>query len=602
MSPPQSKIRALLAGLAVIVVVGLSTPIVLGTVSVSLWSRTGVFDVSGPTRLALFLLVAVAWIAWLRIIVGLCLDVVFGLRHPNDAPRGSGLRGHLAGWVLGFALLVLPGSAMGAGLAGATTAAAPISAPLPATNEVASPPSLSAPSSPVSSAPSADSPIVRATPVSTNTESANIMSANTVATYTVVSGDCLSTIALRFYGDEGAWNEIWAANANRMMADGMRFVDPNLIYVGWVLVLPGLPSASPTEPTPTDPMPSLSLRPPASKLVPAPNADSPRADGQRGGSGLGESGPGQTKAASAPTTNPASAQPRRVQAGVGAPGEAGALNGAEAAVPVGGDALTGAVVRWVPESASLGISVLVAAAYLRRIRRRRAQARAARGDDEAVADPAPAAVRLEARLAPFADAPVLEWLELANRHLTSALRAEARADPPGTRVVRVGPAGVELLFEEPVDWAPGSFALGDDGKRWRLPADVDRAVLWPDACQELAWLPLLLPVGDDASGTYLLHLEPGDSVSLEGPGAPSMLASWVETAKSWPWAEQVGVARDTEMAEALAPLFVGQNTLDERATVLFTGDPERAVGGGEHDRRFGDLESESCHHARDGHR
>ena len=242
-------------------------------------------------------------------------------------------------------------------------------------------------------------------------------------------------------------------------------------------------------------------------------------------------------------------------------------------MPVGGDALTGAVVRWVPESASLGISVLVAAAYLRRIRRRRAQARAARGDDEAVADPAPAAVRLEARLAPFADAPVLEWLELANRHLTSALRAEARADPPRTRVVRVGPAGVEVLLEEPVDWAPGSFALGDDGKSWRLPADVDRALLWPDACQELAWLPLLLPVGDDASGTYLLHLEPGDVVSLEGPGAPSMLASWVETAKSWPWAEQVGVARDTEMAEALAPLFVGQNTLDERATVLFTGDP-----------------------------
>src|SRR5208282_5313243 len=75
-------------------------------------------------------------------------------------------------------------------------------------------------------------------------------------------------------------------------------------------------------------------------------------------------------------------------------------------------------------------------------------------------------------------------------------------------------------------------------------------------------------------GTYLLHLEPGDSVSLEGPRAPSMLASWVETAKSWPWAEQVAVARVPETAEALAPLFVGQNTLDERATVLFTGDPD----------------------------
>ena len=262
----------------------------------------------------------------------------------------------------------------------------------------------------------------------------------------------------------------------------------------------------------------------------------------------------------------------------------------------------GAVVRWVPESASLGISVLVAAAYLRRIRRRRAQARAARGDDEAVADPDPAAVRLEARLAPFADAPVLEWLELANRHLTSALRAEGRADPPRTRVVRVGPAGVEVLLEEPVDWAPGSFALADDGKSWRLPADVDRAMLWPDACQELAWLPLLLPVGDDASGTYLLHLEPGDVVSLEGSGAPSMLASWVETAKSWPWAEQVGVARDTETAEALAPLFVGQNTLDERATVLFTGDPGVLSESASTIVASVTSSPSLCHHARHGHR
>ena len=156
MSPPQSKLRAVLAGLAVVVVVGLATPSVLGAVTVSLWSHSGIFDVSGPARLALFLLDAVAWMAWLRIIVGLCLDVVSGLRHPDNPQRAGGLRGHLAGWVLGFALFVLPGSAMGAGLAGATTAAAPISAPLPATDEVASPPSLSAPISPVSSAPSAE--------------------------------------------------------------------------------------------------------------------------------------------------------------------------------------------------------------------------------------------------------------------------------------------------------------------------------------------------------------------------------------------------------------------------------------------------------------
>ena len=59
------------------------------------------------------------------------------------------------------------------------------------------------------------------------------------------------------------------------------------------------------------------------------------------------------------------------------------------------------LVHWVPESAALGISALVAAAYLRRIRRRRSQVRAARGDDEIVVAPDAAAVALEARLTPF---------------------------------------------------------------------------------------------------------------------------------------------------------------------------------------------------------
>ena len=116
------------------------------------------------------------------------------------------------------------------------------------------------------------------------------------------------------------------------------------------------------------------------------------------------------------------------------------------------DDVPGVFVRWVPESSSLGLSTLVAAAYLRRIRRRRAQARAARADDEVVADPYPTAVVLESRLAPFAGAPVLEWLEFANRHLTASLRAEERSNPvPRVRVVRVGPDGVEMLLDDAID-------------------------------------------------------------------------------------------------------------------------------------------------------
>ena len=87
-------------------------------------------------------------------------------------------------------------------------------------------------------------------------------------------------------------------------------------------------------------------------------------------------------------------------------------------------------------------------------------------------------------------------------------------------MVRVGPVGVELLLDAAVDWAPGAFRVADDGHTWLLDSDVDREALWPVARDELAWLPLLVPVGDDPSGTYLLHLEPGQEVALEGPASP----------------------------------------------------------------------------------
>ena len=211
LSRSLSKLRAALAGLAVVAVVGLATPSVLGMVTVSLWTHGPLFDVQGLARLALFLLDAVAWVAWLRIIVALCLDVASGLRQPNDPQRTGGVRGHLAGWVLGFVLLVLPGSAMGAGVAVAAPVASWVSVSSPGPDLTAAQAPPSAPISSVSSARPAISPAV------SPTEGAN---------YTVVSGDCLSTIALHFYGDEGAWTEIWAANANRIMAGGCALAIP----------------------------------------------------------------------------------------------------------------------------------------------------------------------------------------------------------------------------------------------------------------------------------------------------------------------------------------------------------------------------------------
>ena len=50
-------------------------------------------------------------------------------------------------------------------------------------------------------------------------------------TYTVKEGDSLSLIAKEVYGDLSCWKEIYEANKDKIS-------DPNLVQVGWELVIP----------------------------------------------------------------------------------------------------------------------------------------------------------------------------------------------------------------------------------------------------------------------------------------------------------------------------------------------------------------------------
>ena len=51
-------------------------------------------------------------------------------------------------------------------------------------------------------------------------------------TYTVVSGDSLSKIAKKIYGDASRWKEIFEANTDKIK-------NPDLIHPGQVLKIPG---------------------------------------------------------------------------------------------------------------------------------------------------------------------------------------------------------------------------------------------------------------------------------------------------------------------------------------------------------------------------
>jgi LysM repeat protein len=55
--------------------------------------------------------------------------------------------------------------------------------------------------------------------------------------YIVVSGDNLSSIANRAYGDASKWNIIFKANQSTLKSD-----DPNLVFPGEVLVIPPDPT------------------------------------------------------------------------------------------------------------------------------------------------------------------------------------------------------------------------------------------------------------------------------------------------------------------------------------------------------------------------
>jgi len=57
-------------------------------------------------------------------------------------------------------------------------------------------------------------------------------------THTVVAGDDLWKIAMQYLGDGKRWHEIYALNAGRLQPGGGRLTHPNLIYPGWILLLP----------------------------------------------------------------------------------------------------------------------------------------------------------------------------------------------------------------------------------------------------------------------------------------------------------------------------------------------------------------------------
>jgi DNA-binding SARP family transcriptional activator len=218
----------------------------------------------------------------------------------------------------------------------------------------------------------------------------------------------------------------------------------------------------------------------------------------------------------------------------------------------------------LPELVALGLGSVACAALARRARRRRRLGSRFNADSILQPVPSDAAQDTATLLQRFADVPALRSFEAANGFL--GLSLEGRPLRPTVRAICVSPSGVTFHFTKTqADEPPPGFDRADDGTAWHVGhgALEGRDALFPH-------LPVVLPVGDDAEGTWLVPLEPGDVLPLLGEAAPALWRAARGAIECWSWSETVLVTEDPDdpalRAETLTEPSLARH-------VLFCGDP-----------------------------
>ncbi|WP_152628046.1 BTAD domain-containing putative transcriptional regulator [Streptacidiphilus neutrinimicus] len=201
-------------------------------------------------RLLFAVLALTGWITWGVLALSVLLEIGWALRHLSALRGSTGIalvtaRRTLGSLLIGGILIALLTATRPPATAGGMSAGgSPLLAPVAAT----------APLHPAAETPGVD-------------------------TVTVRPGDTLWQLADSRLGDPLRWPEIYAANRNDTETDGRRFVDPNLIYPGWTLNLPGAQPAPPVGPAPHTTSSPVSSPAPAGgqgDLAPVPAPPVPR--------------------------------------------------------------------------------------------------------------------------------------------------------------------------------------------------------------------------------------------------------------------------------------------------------------------------------------
>ena len=303
----------------------------------------------------------------------------------------------------------------------------------------------------------------------------------------VQRGDTLSSIADQYLGDPTRYPELFEANSDRIQPDGRQLTDPNLIVVGWNLVIPAPQEPNEVEPVDAPAEPDLTTEvgetddapaatpttttPPPTTTTPAPSTTTPQP-------------PPPTTAPAPAVTVPTT--PTDTEAATSG------NEGNSTPILVG---LAGAT------ALSTGLAL-----RLRWLRRRRAT----RGSAAAAVIPSDAEIAVVAA----ADVPLVRW---AGQQMATLIRdLDPRKVTGAPLAVELSEeAGIEILWDAP-QHSPtvGAWRAADGGWAWRLDYDPESPVP-PDELP--AGIPALVTIGQREGRQLLIDLEAFGTLAVTGP-------------------------------------------------------------------------------------
>lgn len=351
--------------------------------------------------------------------------------------------------------------------------------------------------------------------------------------YTIQTGDTLWGVAEQKLGDGSRWSELAEGLKNRPQSDGTTMSDPNLIYVGWTVELPGDQTASSGQRTaPTDQatdQPDVASEAPASEsaLATEQTPASEQAPATPPASVPGEVVPQSEREQSPAPDQEASPVPGA--AFVVAPDQPASDRAeAETAQPE--------QVEW---STLGGIGAFAAAGLLGVLGARRAMQRRRRRPGQQVPMPEAEHAQIEAQLKVVAAADQADELDVVQRWLARWAQ-QSGTTLPELFLVRVSAQEIALYLMGPAQLPAPFVAAAEDGTVWTLQSGAIEL----DADLPSAPWPGLVTVGqDDTDAQVLLDLERLGTLGIEGDPqlAPQVLDAMAVELATAAWSENVQV-------------------------------------------------------------